>query len=61
MGFGVVYISVLVFSPIENDRLTNLPIMKKYPSPRNLGQPSLLKLKGFGYYLMGNDTETNIS
>jgi hypothetical protein len=28
---------------------------KKYLSPRNSGQPSLRKFKGFGYYLMGND------
>ena len=28
---------------------------KKYSSPRNSGQPSLRKFKGFGYYLMGND------
>lgn len=28
---------------------------KKYPSPRNSGQPSLRKFKGLGYYLMGNE------
>jgi hypothetical protein len=29
--------------------------MKKYKSPRNSGQPSNRKFKGFGFYLMGND------
>ena len=28
---------------------------KKYKSPRNTGQPSLRKFKGFGFYLMGTD------
>lgn len=28
---------------------------KKYKSPRNTGQPSNRKFKGFGFYLMGND------
>ncbi len=28
---------------------------KKYKSPRNTGQPSKRKFKGFGYYLMSND------
>ena len=29
--------------------------MKKYKSPRNTGEPSLRKFKGFGFYLMGNE------
>ena len=28
---------------------------KKYKSPRNTGQPSPRKFKGFGFYLMGNE------
>ncbi len=28
---------------------------KKYKSPRNTGEPSHRKFKGFGFYLMGND------
>ena len=28
---------------------------KKYKSPRNTGEPSLRKFKGFGFYLMGNE------
>lgn len=30
-------------------------VKKKYPSPRNSGQPSNRKFKGFGFYLMSNE------